>query len=183
MVWGVAAAVGISAVLTASELAYRVLTEAGAGYMLWLGASMIWKSFRGGTGHATTDAAAPVVAAWVWQGWLMGAGTNLLNPKVGVFSVATIPQFLPVGTSPLLMGAVLTVVHCALSMIWFAVLILGGGYARRWLAAPKALAVIDRVTGVVLVAFGTKLITDSLPSGPLSGALGVVVEARSALAA
>lgn len=124
--WGVAAAVGISALLTASELAYRLLTTAGVGYMLWLGASMIWKSFRSGPGHGGVDATAPVVAASAWQGWMVGAGTNLLNPKVGVFYIATIPQFLPGGTSPLLMGALLAGVHGALTLTWFAVVILGG---------------------------------------------------------
>ncbi|BAS11262.1 uncharacterized membrane protein YrhP [Arthrobacter sp. Hiyo4] len=44
MVWGIAAAVGVSALLAASELAYRALTIAGAAYMVWLGASLLWKS-------------------------------------------------------------------------------------------------------------------------------------------
>jgi threonine/homoserine/homoserine lactone efflux protein len=167
MVWGVAAAVGISALLAASEAAYRLLTLAGAGYMLWLGASMIAKSFRSPGGPAAVRTRTPVAAA-PWRGWLAGAGTNLLNPKVGVFYVATIPQFLPAGTSPVLMGAALAGVHCVLSLAWFAVLILGGGYARRWLASPKSLAVIDRVTGLVLVGFGARLIAGSLPSGPLA---------------
>jgi threonine/homoserine/homoserine lactone efflux protein len=101
-----------------------------------------------------------------WQGWLIGAGTNLFNPKVGVFCIATIPQFLPAGASPLLMGALLAGVRGVLTLTWFAVLILCGGHARRWLATPKALAVIDRATGLVLVACGATLITDSLPSAP-----------------
>lgn len=160
MVWGMAAAVGISSLLAASEVAYRALTTAGALYMLWLGASMMWKSRRrNGTEPAAETL--PVPASSPWQGWLAGAGTNLLNPKVGVFYIATIPQVLPAGTSPLLMGAVLAGVHCLLSMTWFSVLILGGGYARRWLANPRAIAVIDRITGVVLIAFGAKLVTDA----------------------
>lgn len=163
MVWGIAAAVGISALLAASELAYRMLTIGGAGYMLWLGASMIWKPFRRG-GRPVGGADAVVVASSSWRGWLIGAGTNLLNPKVGVFYIATIPQFLPVGTSPLLMGAVLAGVHSVLTMTWFAALILGGIYARRWLANPTALAMIDRLTGLVLLAFGGKLLIDSAPS-------------------
>ncbi|WP_043497137.1 LysE family translocator [Georgenia sp. SUBG003] len=167
MVWGVAAAVGLSALLETSKTAYRVLTLAGAAYMLWLGGSMIWKSFRRGVGRAgegpaPTDAA-PAGAASARQGWLIGVGTNLLNPKVGVFYIATIPQFLPAGASPLLMGALLAGVHCALSLAWFAVLIVGGGYARRRLGDPRWLVAIDRVTGLVLVPFGARLVGDALP--------------------
>lgn len=166
MVWGIAAAVGVSALLTASELAYRLLTAAGAAYMLWLGLSMLVRSFR--RQPVATDPAgdAAVPASSAWQGWTTGAGTNLLNPKVGVFYIATIPQFLPEGVSPLLMGALLAGVHGALIMTWFAVIILGGGYARRWLANPRALRVIDRITGVVLIGFGAKLVGDVVPSAP-----------------
>lgn len=167
MAWGIAAAVGISALLTASELAYRALTTAGAAYMLWLGIAMLWKSFRYKTAHASVSAAsAPDTAASAWQGWLIGAGTNLLNPKVGIFYIATIPQFLPEGATPLLMGAMLAGVHSLLSMAWFAALIIGGGFARRWLSNPKSLAVVDRLTGLVLVGFGGKLLTDSFPANP-----------------
>lgn len=59
MVWGVAAAVGVSALLAASELAYRALTLAGAAYMVWLGASLLWKSRKGG---APGTAAATVLS-------------------------------------------------------------------------------------------------------------------------
>ncbi|MGO1542747.1 MAG: LysE family translocator [Gulosibacter sp.] len=162
MVWGVAAAVGISALLTASELAYRILTTAGALYMLWLGASMIWKTFRKKPQSHTGANQVPVKqASSPWQGWLIGAGTNLLNPKVGVFYIATIPQFLPSGASPLLMGVLLAGVHCLLTMVWFALIIIGGSYARRWLANARALALIDRITGLVLIGFGGKLLVDS----------------------
>ncbi|QCU79165.1 LysE family translocator [Citricoccus sp. SGAir0253] len=192
MVWGVAAAVGVSALLAASELAYRVLSTTGAAYMLWLGVSMIRTSLRaaprdtgaraaGGTadadrGPATAEgvvvgrsagAVAPSHGGPPWRGWLTGTGTNLLNPKVGVFYIATIPQFLPEGTSPLLMGAALAGVHCVLTMAWFTVLIVGGGYARRWLSSARALAVVDRVTGLVLLGFGGTLLADALaPPAP-----------------
>ncbi len=139
---------------------------------------MIWSSFRGAgrdpvgaavTGAATADDSggwsgdsATASADSPWRGWLTGAGTNLLNPKVGVFYIATIPQFLPDGISPLLMGAALAGIHAVLTMAWFAVLIIGGGYARRWLSSPRSLAVIDRMTGVVLMVFGGTLLADAL---------------------
>ncbi|MDO4917966.1 LysE family translocator [Kocuria sp.] len=107
--------------------------------------------------------------AWATAlGVATGAGTNLLNPKVGVFYIATIPQFLPGGVSPLLMGALLAGVHGLLTMVWFGVIILGGGYARRWLSDPRALRVVDRVTGVVLIGFGVKLVVDAIPSGAVA---------------
>ncbi|MDI3329759.1 MAG: LysE family translocator [Micrococcus sp.] len=195
MVWGIAAAVGISALLAASGLAYRVLTIAGAAYMLWLGASMIWSSFRGTKapvdaavtgavegpgGWSGEPAAAP--AGSPWRGWLTGAGTNLLNPKVGVFYIATIPQFLPEGISPLLMGAALAGVHAVLTMTWFAVLIIGGRYARRWLSSPRSLSVIDRVTGVVLMGFGGALLAEALTGAAPDGVAAAVVDPTSRLA-
>ncbi|RLZ04153.1 lysine transporter LysE [Kocuria tytonicola] len=168
VVWGIAAAVGVSALLTASEIAYRILTAAGAAYVLWLGLSMIVKSFRAQPLEAGSDGKATPPPSSAWQGWLTGAGTNLLNPKVGVFYIATIPQFLPEGVSPLLMGALLAGVHGALTMAWFALIILGGGYARRWLADPRALRIIDRITGTVLIGFGAKLVVDAIPSGAVA---------------
>lgn len=158
MIWGIAAAVGVSALLAASQSAYRILTVVGAGYMLCLGVSMFWSTFRKRAGeHPSMDET--VVAVSPVRGWLIGTGTNLLNPKVGAFYVATIPQFLPTGVSPLAMGTLLAAVHAALTLAWFAVMILGSGYARRWLADPVAVKAVDRVTGVVLVGFGVRLLT------------------------
>jgi threonine/homoserine/homoserine lactone efflux protein len=158
MIWGVAAAVGVSALLAASGTAYRLLTIAGAAYMIWLGLSLLWKSLRHGKAAATP--AAEVLApgrSELFTGWLTGTGTNLLNPKVGVFYIATIPQFIPAGESPLLVGVLLAGVHCVLAMAWFTLLIFGTGYASRWLKGARSIRIIDSITGTVLVGFGLKL--------------------------
>ena len=158
VVWGIAAAVGVSALLAASEVAYRLLTLTGAAYMMWLGLSLIWKSWRKGEGTAAPAGAASLPGgSQLLKGWLTGAGTNLLNPKVGVFYIATIPQFIPSGASPLLMGMLLAGVHCVLSMLWFALLIFATGFASKWLKSARSIRVIDRITGTVLVGFGLKL--------------------------
>lgn len=160
MVWGIAAAVGVSALLAASELAYRLLTLAGAAFMTWLGLSLLWKSWRssGGTTAGPAEASLPAAGGrQLFRGWLTGAGTNLLNPKVGVFYIATIPQFIPSGASPLLMGMLLAGVHCVFSMLWFTLLIFATGFASKWLKSARSIRVIDRITGTVLVGFGLKL--------------------------
>lgn len=160
MIWGVAAAVGVSALLAASEFAYRMLTIAGAAYMIWLGLSLLLKSLRQGKTNVVPAGDAAVLAAGkdhLFRGWLTGTGTNLLNPKVGVFYIAAIPQFIPAGASPLLVGVLLAGVHCILAMAWFTLLIFGTGYASRWLKGARSIRIIDSITGTVLVGFGLTL--------------------------
>jgi len=157
LVWGVAAAVGASALLAASELAYRILTLAGAAYMVWLGISLFRASLHPQHAAATVDP--PRASAW--HGFVTGLWTNLLNPKIGVFYLATIPQFVPADVSPLLMGVLLAAVHNVMGMAWFTVIILATGFAARWLARDTVAKVTDRITGTVLVAFGAKLALDA----------------------
>jgi threonine/homoserine/homoserine lactone efflux protein len=169
LVWGVAAAIGVSALLTASQLAFTGLRLAGAGYMLWLGGTMIWNSRRAAPAVGTPDTGTPAAgtldaelpdaapATSIVAAWRRGLLTNLLNPKVGVFYIAMIPQFLPAGTSHLLMGVLLALVHDVEGMVWFSLLILLTGVARRGLSGPWARRITDRATGAVLIAFGAKL--------------------------
>ncbi|WP_375387241.1 LysE family translocator [uncultured Amnibacterium sp.] len=152
-VWGAAAAVGASALLAASALAYRLLVLAGAAYMVVLGVSMLVRTFR----RAEVGPLASAPPASASRAYLTGLITNLLNPKVGVFYVATIPQFIPAHTVPVLMGLSLAAVHVVLTAVWFAALIAGGSVASRVLRSARALRIIDRVTGVVLIGFGARL--------------------------
>jgi threonine/homoserine/homoserine lactone efflux protein len=152
-VWGAAAAVGASALLAASALAYRLLMLAGAAYMLYLGVTMIVRTFR----RAEAQPKVETLPTSSPRAYLTGLVTNLLNPKVGVFYVATIPQFIPAHTVPVLMGLSLAAVHAVLTVIWFAILITGGAAVSRLLRSPKALRIIDRVTGVVLIGFGVRV--------------------------
>lgn len=159
LVWGAAAAVGAAALLAASELAYRLLTLAGAVYLVYLGVMLIVRASSASAAASDADSVPAVPSHW--RGFLTGVWTNLLNPKVGAFYLATIPQFVPPGTSPLGMGLLLAGVHDVLSVLWFALIIAIASYARRWLAQPRVLRMIDRVAGVAFVGFGVKL---ALPS-------------------
>jgi threonine/homoserine/homoserine lactone efflux protein len=158
LVWGVVAALGLGALLAASEAAYVALRWAGAAYLLWLGARMILGARAGldttGPGDAPGVATSP--AGWFVRGFV----TNLLNPKVGVFYVTFLPQFLPAGVDAVSFSVLLAAVHAAEGVLWFSVLIL----ATRPLAAafrrPAVVRTLDRVTGGVLIAFGLRLVLD-----------------------
>ncbi len=154
LAWGAAAAVGVSALLTASTIAYDVLRLVGAGYLVWLGGRILWRLVRHPAEAAAGSSPSPGGA---WRSARTGLLTNLLNPKVGAFYVAVLPQFLPAGTSALGMGVLLALVHAALSLVWFTVLVLGAVAARRWLQRPAVSRTVEGVTGVALLGYGLRL--------------------------
>jgi threonine/homoserine/homoserine lactone efflux protein len=152
-VWGAAAAAGVSALLTASRVGYDVLRWAGAAYLVGYGGRLLWRALRG-TSAAAADAPPGLRG---WRAARLGLLTNLLNPKVGIFYVALLPQFVPPGSEPLAVGLLLAAVHAVLSLGWFAVLIAVAATAARRLRHPRTLRAIDGATGAVLVGVGVRL--------------------------
>ncbi|MGW2540372.1 LysE family translocator [Kitasatospora sp. NPDC001574] len=159
--WGTASSLGITALLTASRAAYDVLRLAGAAYLLWLGALMLWKSLR-----RHRDAVEPRLAdertapaAGLATGWRRGVLANVLNPKMGVFYIAVLPQFIPAGAPHLAMGVALTCLHIAECLLWSAILVAFAHALRGWLRRPVTQRMLDRITGTVIIGFGVKLAT------------------------
>ncbi|MFE7577354.1 LysE family translocator [Streptomyces sp. NPDC057521] len=93
----------------------------------------------------------------VGGGWRQGTLTNLLNPKMGAFYVAVLPQFMPAGTGHFAGGLLLTAVHISIGLLWSAVLIGFARALRGWLRKPRARRLLDRVTGTVIGVFGIRL--------------------------
>jgi threonine/homoserine/homoserine lactone efflux protein len=152
LVWGAAVALGLGALLAASRLAFEVLRWAGAAYLLWLGLNLVLRprekfELSGAAGAGGGD------LAWMRRGLL----TNLLNPKVGVFYVSFLPQFLPDGAAAGPFIFLLAAIHAALGLAWSAALIAA---TRPIAGAMRKAAVVrwlDRLTGGVFVGFGLRL--------------------------
>lgn len=161
LAWAGAAAAGVSALVTASEQAGMVLRWGGAAYLLWFGLRMLTEAWRGAPPHHEPTAAEsrPAPTAAFRQGLL----TNLLNPKVGAFYVALLPQFLPDGYSPLSVGLLLGVVHNLEGLIWFAMVIGLAARMRGWLARPAMRRGIDAVAGLAVIGFGARLALTQRP--------------------
>ena len=153
-VWGAAAAVGVSALLTASQMAFDVLRYAGAAYLVLFGIRLLVRALRP---RSEEGPVAPAVPGSAWRAARLGLATNLLNPKVGVFYVALLPQFVPSGSDPLAVGLLLAGVHAVLSLLWFAGLIALAAAVGRWLRRPSTVRAIDGVTGATLLGFGVRL--------------------------
>ena len=152
--WSVAAALGLSALLAASEVGYDVVRVAGGLYLVWLGVQSL-RSQRAVPAGPTEAAPMPMHRAY-----LSGVLSNLLNPKIGVFFVTFLPGFVPlgapVGSTAALLGA-LFVVETAL---WLVVLVWLVGRGTGWLSKQGVRRWLDRVTGVVLIGFGVRVATE-----------------------
>lgn len=155
LVWGVAAAFGLGVLLTASKTAYAALKWAGAAYLAWLGIGMLIKP------RQAFDFEAAKTQGTARDSWFIrGLTTNLLNPKVGVFYVSFLPQFVPPGVSAAPFIVLLATIHVGLSAFWFAGLITATRPLKRWLSRGAVVRWLDRVTGGVFIAFGARLALD-----------------------
>jgi threonine/homoserine/homoserine lactone efflux protein len=156
LVWGAGAAVGVSALLTASTVAYTIVRIGGAVYMIWLGSRLLVRSIQGHDAVLSTLGSAagePGLA----RSWSRGFTTNLLNPKIGAFYVAVLPQFIPPHASHLAVGLLLCLVHDVEGLAWFTAIILGVHSVRALFERRQARRGIDGITGATLIAFGVKL--------------------------
>lgn len=161
LAWGLIAALGLGAVLAVSELAFRALQIAGACYLVWMGLGMLRCAFRRSSGVAATAAAdAPVESRGQLRWLLRDTLTNLLNPKVGVFYVSFLTQFVPAGVDVIAFSVLLAGIHAAMGVVWFALLVAATRPFARALARPAVIRSLDGVTGAVLVAFGFRLALD-----------------------
>jgi threonine/homoserine/homoserine lactone efflux protein len=149
--WAVLVALGLGALLAASQLAYTALRWIGAAYLVWTGYKMLQNPRRSFLPPETGTGDHGVA-------FTTGLLTNLLNPKVGVFYVSFLPQFVPEGVAVapyiLLLGAI----HAALGLVWFASLILATRPLAGWLRRPRVVQTCDRLTGGMFVAFGVGLV-------------------------
>lgn len=186
LLWGAIAAFGLGSLLAVSTLAYDTLRICAAIYLFYLGIKLLWstravrknsghaaKQISGtgtvagtGTGTATGNGTAPpasriatatrpgsTATAWFVRGCL----TNALNPKVGVFYITFLPQFIPAGADVLRFSLLLATVHAIVGMLWFVLLVAATRPLARWLSRPAVARGLDRVTGAVFIAFGLRL--------------------------
>ena len=156
LAWGGAVALGLGALLQASELAYTILKWVGAGYLIWMGCKLLARPRTTLGPHSTEPIARSGYAAFS-----RGLMTNLLNPKVGVFYVTFLPQFVPAGVDIANYTFWLACCHVMLTLLWFCVLVAATVPLGRILRRPVAIRFLDRLTGGVFVLFGLKLVSSS----------------------
>lgn len=150
--WGAIVALGLGTILKASVLAYDVLKYAGAAYLLWVGVNLIRHPRRGLPVEGVNPGRGAGILAF-----RRGLVTNLLNPKIGVFYVTFLPQFIPPQANVAADSFILALIHVGLTMIWFAILIAASLPMSHLLRRPGVVGALDRIAGFVFILFGLKL--------------------------
>lgn len=154
-VWALAAAVGIAALVQASQTAFTALRLAGAAYLVFLGVQSLLAAIRGRARDPAAPAGGGLPPAVALR---QGLASNLANPKMAAFFTSLLPQFV-VGPSFAPLFA-LGLVLCALTLVWLAAYAVAVARAGRLLRRPRVRRALEAVTGAVLVALGLRIATD-----------------------
>jgi threonine/homoserine/homoserine lactone efflux protein len=150
------AALGLSALLATSPSAFMAVKFAGAAYLLYIGVRALLARGSGLPGEQT-----PRTDAGYWPAFRQGILCNLLNPKVALFFLALMPQFISAGSSNKV-GAFLALglSFITLGLVWCLVLAIGAAKLRgAFLRRPSMANVLNKVAGSMFIALGLRLAT------------------------
>jgi RhtB (resistance to homoserine/threonine) family protein len=160
-----AAALGVGALLAASATAFTVLKWVGAAYLVWMGVKLL---FAQGEGSLIVPAGAAQAREPADLGRIFRRGflTNVLNPKVALFFLAFVPQFIAPGTDNkvavfLLLGLLFNLNSLPIN---FGYAWLAGWAANRVTAVQRTMHWLDRAAGAMFVGFGLKLAMSDNPT-------------------
>jgi threonine/homoserine/homoserine lactone efflux protein len=153
-VQGAAAAAGLGVLIVRVEPLFQVIKWAGIAYLLYLGV----QAFRSAARGCYADAFGPgaVRRGHAVRGWRQGFLSNITNPKVLVFYLAVLPQFLG-AHAPVWALLLFALSHAVLSATYLLLLVTALARVRTLLTRRSVRRALDAVTGTALVGFGARL--------------------------
>jgi threonine/homoserine/homoserine lactone efflux protein len=157
LVQGTAAAAGLGALIVRAEPVFEAIRWAGLAYLLVLAIQAFRSAIAGDYRLPGADRVTSRRVALM--GWRQGLLSNITNPKVLVFYLAVLPQFL--GSHPTLIALfLLALTHAVLSLGYLVLLVSGMHRAREVFARRRVRRTLDVATGAALLGFGVKLAVD-----------------------
>jgi threonine/homoserine/homoserine lactone efflux protein len=158
--WALFTSGGVAALLRASQPAFFAVRLAGCAYIVFLGTHALVDAFRNGNRHSSADEYARREMTDS-RAYRQGVLSNLGNPKMAVFFISLLPQFTAGRSFTSLMTLGLT--FSALTLIWLSAYALAVARARRFLTRERTRRFLDAATGLVLVGFGLRLVSERVP--------------------
>lgn len=157
-----AAAIGVSALVAASATAFTVLKWVGAAYLVYVGASMLLARAKPASLPGVAAATAPVP---LWTVFSRGFLTNTLNPKVALFFLAFVPQFIAQDAPHPSLSFLLLGLLFNFNGLWVN---FGWAWAAAWMARRVGLVArgmrwLERTAGAIFIGFGIQLALADTP--------------------
>lgn len=156
------ASAGLTAILLTSSAVYGTLRLAGGGYLVAVGAYSIWTSWTRSREDETDPASDALSRREMTprRAFALGFVSNITNPKVAVFFLTFLPQFVSPERGSVLGIAVLGILFNAIASSWWVAYLLVLDRASRWLARRDVRRAVENVSGGVLIALGLRVATE-----------------------
>jgi len=133
-----------------------VVKWAGALYLCYLGVQSLRSALKPNlVTNEISSTAEPSLNPW--HAYREGLITNVLNPKVALFYLAFLPQFIRPNDPVMLRSLLLTSIHFVLGIVWLGLITLSLDKMRSWMLKPRVRAWIEGSTGLILFGFGIRL--------------------------
>ncbi|MFF5818609.1 LysE family translocator [Lysinibacillus capsici] len=153
-----AAVIGLSAIIVKSAYIFAVLKYVGAVYLCYLGIKTLWTLRTIRTQSPVVDDVGSIEHKYSHQScFKQGFLTNVTNPKVAVFFLTFLPQFVDGNSGTFLPFLIMGLIYTALTMLWFIFYVYLLDRISAFMKKPSTKAVIEGLTGAILIAFGIKL--------------------------
>ena len=156
LVWSELAGLGVTVLLPISRRAYEALRLAGAAYLIYLGL----RSLFGRGAKEGDEEAPPSESERGVVSFNTGVLSNLLNPKVGVFYISVLPQFLPPEGNVLPLTMLLGAIHAVEGMLWLTIIAWAVTKAGRFVRQPRIRRRLEAASGAILIGFGLRVALD-----------------------
>ena len=159
LIWTIASALGVAAIVHASEALFTAMKLIGGAYLIWLGIQALRAAGR----EKETDGVAATGGGRGLdgrRGFRQGLINDLANPKIAAFFTSLLPQFIDPGQPVLMPFLILGLLFAVMTLAWLVAFALMASKAGGLLTRPRVKAGLDRLTGVVLIGLGLRLATE-----------------------
>lgn len=150
-------ALGLSLILVRSATAFDTVKLIGACYLIYLGGQSLWTAGRGSMKDSLAENTVTKPKKGNWRAFFEGMLTNVLNPKVAIFYLAFLPQFISPHDWVFGKSVVLASIHFIEGVVWYSILIFFLGRMRALLTRPRVRQVLEALSGAILIGLGLRL--------------------------
>lgn len=163
IVWAALVGLGVAAIVEQSAEVFRWLKIAGGAYLLYLGISSFIKARRAAKNGIDAQGQEPLPYSR-WAGFTAGAVSTLLNPKVGLFYLAVVPQFIPHGGNTMATALILGLIEAVIAFAYLTLIAIVASKAMKWLRKPKVNSTLEKASSGIITVLGLGVLASGAAS-------------------